>query len=317
MGIFNFLKDKIQENNKVMLLLVVQSNGSSPGRQGFKMGVAINDDISGSIGGGIMEYNIVEEAKLYLKDPSFKPFLKKQIHQGEIIDGSGMICSGEQTILFKILDESNLSTLQQILNYNTGVLTITPNTLVFNTNLNQNGNHYFLSENNQTWTYSEKINKKNRLYIIGAGHVGLATSEIFSKLDFEITLIDDRNDLNTLKENLYIDHVIITDYNKIDQYINDNKNSYVVIMTNGFKTDKIALEKVLYKKVKYLGVLGSKAKLKAMFEILKKEGASEESLQKIHAPIGLHIYSQTPIEIAISIAAQIIYTKNKILYSKY
>ncbi len=317
MGIFNFLKDKIKKNNKVMLLLVVQSSGSSPGRQGFKMGVAVNDEIFGSIGGGIMEYNIVEKAKLHLKKTDFKSFLKKQIHQGEIIDGSGMICSGEQIILFKILDKSNLSTIEQVLHHTDGVLKVTSNTFEFNPVKTQDSPYLFAPKTKQNWTYSESNNKKNKLYIIGAGHIGLATSEIFSKLDFEITLIDDRNDLNTLKENLYIDHVIITDYNKIDQYINDNKNSYVVIMTNGFKTDKIALEKVLYKKVKYLGVLGSKAKLKAMFEILKKEGASEESLQKIHAPIGLHIYSQTPIEIAISIAAQIIYTKNKILYSKY
>lgn len=311
MKIFNFLKDKIQENNKVMLLLVVQSNGSSPGRQGFKMGIAINGEISGSIGGGIMEYNIVEEAKLNIKDSSFIPFLKKQIHQGEIIDGSGMICSGEQTILFKILDKSNLSTIQEILNYKTGVLTITSNTFIFNANLNQNDNHYFLSKNDQTWTYSEKINKKNKLYIIGAGHVGLATSEIFSKLDFEITLIDDRKDLNTLKANQFIDHVIITDYKEISQHITENENSYVIIMTNGFKTDKIALEKILEKKLKYIGVLGSKSKLKIMFEVLKKNGFTEKQLQNIHAPIGLFIHSQTPMEIAISIAAQITAVKNK------
>ncbi len=311
MEIFNFLNDKIQENNKVMLLLVVQSSGSSPGRQGFKMGVAINGEISGSIGGGIMEYNIVEEAKLYLKNSSFKSFLKKQIHQGKIIDGSGMICSGEQIILFKILDKSNLSTIQKVVNYKTGVLTITSNTFLFNANLNQNSNYYFLSKNDQTWTYSEKINKKNKLYIIGAGHVGLATSEIFSKLDFEITLIDNRKDLNTLKANQFIDHVIISDYKEINQHITENENSYVIIMTNGFKTDKIALENVLEKKLKYIGVLGSKAKLKTMFEVLKNSNFTEKQLQNIYAPIGLFIHSQTPMEIAISIAAQIIAIKNK------
>ncbi|NOQ91282.1 MAG: XdhC/CoxI family protein [Flavobacteriaceae bacterium] len=311
MEIFNFLKDKIQENNKAMLLLVVQSSGSSPGRQGFKMGITINGEISGSIGGGVMEYNLVEEAKLYLKNTSFKPFLKKQIHQGEIVDGSGMICSGEQIILFKILDKSNLPTIKKILNYKTGILTITSNTFLFNANLNQSGNYYFLSKNDQTWTYSEKVNKKNKLYIIGAGHVGLATSEIFSKLDFEITLIDNRKDLNTLKANQFIDHVIISDYKEISQHIPENENSYITIMTNGFKTDKIALEKVLEKKLKYIGVLGSKAKLKIMFEVLKKNGFTEKQLQNIHAPIGLFIHSQTPMEIAISIAAQIIAVKNK------
>jgi len=314
MEVIHFLEKDIQKYSKVMLLLVVQSKGSSPGRQGFKMGVSMHGEIFGSIGGGIMEYNIVEEAKLYLKKSSFKPFLKKQIHQGEIIDGSGMICSGEQTILFKILNKSNLPTLQQILENKHGILKITPSTFEFDLVKNLKKCCVFTSESNQNWIYTEKINKKNRLYIIGAGHVGLATSEIFSKLDFEITLIDDRKDLNTLKSNHFFDHVIITDFNKIHQFIHESENSYVVIMTNGFKTDKISLEKTIGKKIKYIGILGSKAKLKTMFEVLEKNGISKKQLQKIHAPIGLNIYSQTPTEIAISIAAQIITIKNKALY---
>ncbi len=160
-----------------------------------------------------------------------------------------------------------------------------------------------------TWTYTENINPKNQLYIIGAGHVGLATSEIFSKLNFEITMIDDRKDLNTLNNNQFIDNKIITNYESINQFIPEGENTFVAIMTQGFKTDKIVLKKLIDKNVKYLGLLGSKTKLKTMFEVLEKEGISKNLLKKIHAPIGLAINSKTPMEIAVSIAAEVVGVK--------
>ncbi len=104
MKLYHFLKTQIEKHNRVMLLLVVSSKGSSPGRQGFKMAVGIDGEIFGSVGGGIMEYNLVEEAKGYLKKSDFNAFLKKQIHKGGVTDGSGLICSGEQMVLFYMLD---------------------------------------------------------------------------------------------------------------------------------------------------------------------------------------------------------------------
>ncbi|MDH3323082.1 MAG: XdhC family protein [Flavobacteriaceae bacterium] len=310
MEVFKFLKENIQKDNRAMLLLVVQSKGSSPGRQGFKMAVAMNNDICGSIGGGIMEYRLVEEAKVLLRKKSFEPFLKKQIHKGEVTNGSGMICSGEQVILFKILDRSDLQTIDEVLTHKQGILKIKPAAFEFHQDAIENRKFVFTAEK-EGWTYAEKISKKNQLFIIGAGHVGLATSEIFSKLDFEITLIDDRKNLNTLASNNYSDKVIITDYHEIDAYIPENENTFIAIMTNGYQTDKIALEKVIDKKVGYIGVLGSKTKLKAMYTVLEKQGVSKNQLKNIHAPIGLSIQSQTPAEIAISIAAEIIAVKNK------
>ena len=83
-------------------------------------------------------------------------------------------------------------------------------------------------------------------------------------------------------------------------------------MTFGYRTDDEALRILMHKNFKYLGVMGSKKKMEKMFETYREEGVSETILQNIHSPIGINIHSQTPEEIAVSIAAEIIKIKNNV-----
>ena len=107
------------------------------------------------------------------------------------------------------------------------------------------------------------------------------------------------------------DHAAKTnDYKKIVDLVPVGPNSYVVIMTFGHKSDETVLRQLLDKNVKYLGMMGSKRKVQAIFSSLLLAGASEIQLDKVDAPIGLSIGSQTPAEIAVSIAAKIIQVKN-------
>ena len=85
----------------------------------------------------------------------------------------------------------------------------------------------------------------------------------------------------------------------------------MVIMTFGYRTDDLALRILINKDFKYLGVLGSQTKIEKMFEDWRKDSLPEDKLKKIHAPVGINISSQTPEEIAVSIAAEIIGIKNK------
>jgi xanthine dehydrogenase accessory factor len=85
---------------------------------------------------------------------------------------------------------------------------------------------------------------------------------------------------------------------------------YVVVMTVGFASDEVVIRQMLDKDLKYFGVLGSRAKMAQLMKNLKGEGHSKEKLDRIRTPIGLPINSQTPEEIAISIAAEIISVKN-------
>jgi len=279
------------------------------------MVISDNDEIFGSIGGGVMEYNMVERCKELLKNKEYKPFIKRQIHKGTIVDGSGMICSGEQTIAFYPITQNNLDTIQNIIgiysNNKSGVLSISPSNFSFSAGKDLNTKFKLALTNTKEWSYEELLNKKDIIYIVGAGHVGLATSKLMSDLGFYVILLDNRADLNTFEKNLKANEKRIIDYADVASHIPVSNSTYVGIMTNKYTDDKLVLSKLLGKSYKYIGVLGSDSKLKLMMEVLEKEGKSVKELEKIHAPIGMKISSQTPQEIAISIAAEIISIRNK------
>ena len=145
------------------------------------------------------------------------------------------------------------------------------------------------------------------MHIIGGGHCSLALSKQMRLLDdFKIHLLDDRNDLNTFIENDFAHVKLTVDYARISDFVPEGNTHYVVIMTVGYRTDDVVLRGLLTKNFKYIGLLGSQAKVDTMFQNLRNEGVGETVLKKIHAPIGLSLKSQTPEEIAVSIAAEII-----------
>ncbi|WP_299162054.1 XdhC/CoxI family protein [uncultured Tenacibaculum sp.] len=313
MKFWKHILNKLQDNQKVYVLTVIENFGSSPGRKGFKMLVAQNKFIYGSVGGGVMEFSLVEEAQQLLQENNSPTFIKKQIHKGNIKDGSGMICSGEQTVAFHCLDANHIPTIQNILNClqngEKGALNLTPTSFSFSNKSLENQFDYQINTTDD-WFFKEHIGFKETLYIVGGGHVGVAVSELFIKLDFHVVIFDNRENLNTLENNKFAHQKHIIDYNNIDSYIPEGNASYIAIMTNKYTDDKLVLSKLLKNNYKFIGVLGSKAKLKTMWDVLLQDGFTQEEINTVYAPIGISIKSETPEEIAISIAAQIIQVKN-------
>ncbi len=313
--LWQFILNYIKLSQPVILLFVPESKGSSPGRQGFKMAVS-RDNIFGSIGGGIMEHKFVEMAKVKLNSIEDEPVIRKQIHSKSAkVNQSGMICSGEQTIVLFQLTVKFTNVIEKILHCllknQSGLLKITPEIITFSEN--KEGKDYFFEMKSESeWLYLENLGIKNQLYIIGGGHCALALSKLMSTMDFNIHLFDDRSNLNTFDQNNFtIEKRIISDYTVLNEIIPSGNNIYTVIMTFGYKTDDIALRALIEKDFKYLGVLGSQPKMEKMFEQWRNDKLPEEKLAKIFAPVGIPIHSQTPDEIAISIAAEIISVKNK------
>ena len=298
-----------------MLLYVLESNGSSPGRQGFFMAVNAQGNMQGSIGGGIMEHKFVEMVKEKLQHNEAEISVRKQKHdKAATKNQSGMICSGEQTVFIYKIQIHELDAINQIIQClkqdKNGLLELSPKGVSFSEAKQENVFEYiFQSEAN--WRYRQRIGYINQLHVIGAGHCSLALCKIMSMLNFHIHLYDDRPGLKTFEENNFAQQkIIVQDYTQLQQLLLTNENSYVVVMTFGYRTDNIAVRALLDKHFKYFGLLGSKKKIEKMFADYKGEGISRETLQKIHAPIGIDIRSQTPEEIAVSIAAEIIGVKN-------
>jgi xanthine dehydrogenase accessory factor len=312
---WQFIFDKLSASKDVILLYVLESKGSSPGRQGFKMAVSSDNDFCGTIGGGIMEHKFVEMAKARLHDESDPASLYKQVHDKSATkDQSGMICSGEQTIFFYRMQQEDvvqiaglIKSLEQNRN---GTLQLSNTGITFIENTPKQ-NFYFQKKTDQQFLFEEKTGYKNTLHIIGGGHCALALSRLMRRLDFYIILYEDRGDLNTIEQNDFVHEIRILDsYSELGGIIEGGENVYVVIMTVGYRTDDIALRSLLNKPFKYIGVLGSKKKIEKMFSSYRQENISPDQLREIHSPIGLDIKSQTTEEIAISIAAEIISVKN-------
>ncbi len=283
-----------------ILMVVIANEGSSPGRKGFKMVVTPNQ-MQGTIGGGIMEHKLVEYARSLLEKPTFTPFIKHQIHDKSApTDQSGMICSGRQTIAFYALNTESLTWIDLILNSENGKISYS-----------ENGIHLIAATNPNEWEFIEPISLPNQVYIIGGGHVGLALSEVLSRLDFELHLLDYRENLNTMDANIFVQSKQIVEFETIEQHIPEGENTYVVIMSFGYRTDDIIIRRLLGKKYKFIGMLGSQEKMKTLYKNLLADGFSQEQIDQVHAPIGLDIKSETAAEIAISVAAQLIQIKNK------
>jgi xanthine dehydrogenase accessory factor len=314
---WKLINKSLNSGTAVMLLYVLESLGSSPGRQGFFMAVNANGEMEGSIGGGIMEHKFVEMAKERLKGQADKEQeIRKQFHDKSVAKNqSGMICSGEQTILLYRLKLTDTPTVQNIIgsleqNKN-GTLYLFPSGINFTDSVPIKDFHFSM-RSEEDWEYIEKTGYKNHLFIIGGGHCALAFSKLMRSMDFYIRLYDERKELKTMVENDFVhEKHFINDYSELNALIPSGRNHYVVIMTLGYRTDDTALRSLLDKEFNYLGLLGSAYKTQKMLDEYHKEGIAEKMLEKVHAPIGYSIRSQTPEEIAVSIAAEIIQIKNK------
>jgi xanthine dehydrogenase accessory factor len=352
--LWRFVAERLRRGESTMLLVVAESAGSSPGRPGYKMAVGADGELAGSIGGGVMEVSLVEQSRAFLRDAETRgrgdaeiSSLTEQVHRKDVANASGMICSGKQTVVFKLLTPSDTTTVDSITDAlaerRPDILTISPN--VFSVrppeggtqNLGsttppakagtppiqqgslgpppeggtQNIDFTFEKRTGTDFVFAERLGFKNDLYIIGGGHCALALSELMSKMDFHISLLDDRPELNTIAKNRFAHKITIIDgYENVGDHVRSGENCYVVVMTLGYKSDDIVIRRLIDHDFKYFGVLGSNAKMSSMFRELIKEGLPAEKLDRIHTPVGLAINSRTPEEIAVSIAAEMISVKN-------
>ena len=159
--------------------------------------------------------------------------------------------------------------------------------------------------------YLEPVFPVPNLVIAGAGHIGKALAHIGSMLGFEVTVIDDRQEYANSENIPDAGHIIVKDIGNALHSLNKSDDTYVVIVTRGHKDDAAALKPCIGSDLAYLGMIGSKQKISAMRTNFIKNGwATAKQWDKVYAPVGLDIKSQTVEEIAVSIAAQLVLVRN-------
>jgi xanthine dehydrogenase accessory factor len=162
-----------------------------------------------------------------------------------------------------------------------------------------------VSKYGETSFFINLLLPRPRLIILGGGHVGGALCKMAALLDYQILLIDDRPSFASSESHPDADRVICDAFDSALDSLEATVSDYIVIVTRGHRYDRLCLEKSLNRSAAYLGMIGSRKRVRAQLEELGKEGYSKEQLARVHAPIGLAIGAVTEPEIALSILAEI------------
>jgi xanthine dehydrogenase accessory factor len=327
MGVYEIIGEYLKKGKGGILATVVTRLGSAPRDVGAKMFVGEDGKIFGTIGGGKVESDTCKEALSMMKKAETRMLHVRMDYK--TIEDEGMLCGGNVDIFLEPVFDRYTELYQRIAYLEKrgrrGVVITKYGAHTFSKTLLEGHGLSIIGDSLMTeeiekygqYIYDQKpfvsdgiiiepVQIASRLYIFGAGHVSQFLAKIANLVDFNVVVIDDREDFANRERFPEADEVIVDDFKNVMNRLTYSGEEYVVILTRGHKHDREVLEETVKKDTRYIGMIGSKRKIKMIFEHLKEKGFPESSLKKVHAPIGIDINAETPQEIAVSIAAELI-----------
>ena len=308
------LREQTLHGNACYLVALIESEGSTPRSSGAYMLVNKEGWVAGTVGGGGMEYAAVCEAQKKLLADECKSFAKRF----DLTTAAGMACGGYCSLQYCYLPASKETEIlaEYILyklngSYPWWLLIPMGEGMITVEDVLPLKKHQGYYELDGLEYYAEQYNYDGRVFVFGAGHVARELVPLLSHLGFTCVVIDDRAEFADPAVFPTAHKVQQADYTKLEQVCSPHCKDYAVVMTRGHIHDANCERFLLNTPVGYIGVMGSKNKAKLAREALLADGYSEAQLERITTPIGLNIGSETPAEIAVSIAAQLIQVRSR------
>ena len=316
------MKIRLEAGEDLVLVTVIASSGATPRGAGARMLIGGRGRICGTIGGGAVEYRSEQIAAKVLEE---KCSLGHDFTlTKDDVQNLGMICGGACDVYFHyipagdphtlalcekaedefrrgsdlwLLTDVGAADIMGLYTQDGGLWGITvPEDLKLSRHPERTGD-----------IFAEQINTSGRVYIFGGGHVAQELVPVLSHVGFRCVVMDDREEFT--KPELFpgAEEVIRGDLTRLEEYLTIGNEDYVCVMTRGHSHDTVVQAQVLKQRPTYCGVIGSAFKAAGVRRTLKEEhGLTDEELDLVTTPIGLNIKGETPAEIAISIAAQMI-----------
>jgi len=328
--LFEAMLAALERGENVVLCSILASSGSSPRGAGAKMAVFRDGHTLGTIGGGAVERIAAQEAlEVHASGQSYRKAFCLAPNQ---VADIGMICGGNVTVYYQFFDAAkpeNTAFLRAVLaelsaGKNAWLVMQMRDGLVEEYGLydEENGLRFTKSlaadalrplllsravyEKGEPSRYVEPLSRAGRVYIFGGGHVGRELVPVLSHVDFRVTVFDNRESFAKPENYPAAEEVIFGDFENVGEKLTITKDDYVVIMTPGHLADRQVLLQAMRSPACYIGCIGSRHKIASTNAFLMENGVAEAELARIHAPIGLAILAETPAEIAISVAAELI-----------
>ena len=319
--IYTQLIQELEARRSAVLVTIIFTQGSTPRKSGSKMLVGAQGRITGTIGGGALEKQAEKAAIDLLREEksAILPFGLQE--EGEY--SIGMACGGDAQVLFQYVSWDNSQWVlavraveackegdsgwllsredgEQALFWPTG--TPYPEqlpaclTAQLRPGVPQFAEHWL----------AEPVAAQSRVLIFGAGHISKSLVPILASVDFRAIVFDNRKEFAAPDLFPQAERVICGDYSRLSDYLKVEPEDYVIILTHGHEFDFTVQAQVMRQSYAYLGVIGSAKKTAKLNTQLLQEGFTPEQLAEVHTPIGLPILAQTPSEIAISIAGELV-----------
>ena len=306
----------LENGERAVLCTILASSGSSPRGAGARMAVFADGSTVGTVGGGKVELLAAQEALEVLRGA--KTRVRAFCLAPEQVASIGMICGGNVTIYYQLLTAQELPKLRKMLGaLNTDAnswlyLKIADGTVeefeILGEEAAKEKPDLFTSravlQKGEPLIYAEPLMRAGRVYVFGGGHVGRALVPVLASVGFRVTLYDNRPELADKAHFPQAEEIVCGPYDAIT--VTPTENDYVVIMTPGHQGDFALLSQALRRKTRYVGCIGSRHKIARTQQLLREAGITEEAIASVHSPIGLPILAETPAEIAVSIAAEMI-----------
>lgn len=332
-GIFEQIAESLHSGESVEFVMVVESDGSTPRESGAAMAVCGGGKVYGTIGGGNVEFQSQKLAEQALKEK--RSFLHYFDLSSVDKTNLGMLCGGDTKVLFAYLDAQNgetVSLFDSIVELRCAgqrgwfIAEITDQgdlKMVLCKYISDSFEHFpsfsgsdarvlmtskpVFNKIGKASYFAQPLTPMARVYIYGAGHISFALVPLLSTVGFETVVYDDRGEYANAERFPQASRLIVKEYDNVLEETPIKPQDYVVILTRGHKYDYDVLAQTLRTNPFYIGMVGSRAKIKANFDkLLADDGYTEDDLKQVHSPIGLKIGAETPEEIAISIAAELI-----------
>lgn len=302
----------------VVLVTVLSSGGSTPRGAGAMMACFSGGESIGTIGGGSVEHTAQAlAAELLIRR-------KNALHCYHFTPGDaaglGMVCGGDVTVHFHYLAPEDaaltacLAALRQSVGEGQGVwlLRRLEGAEVRETRAVTGGQDAALEPLLAEETVFQggdlviPISRPGTVWLFGGGHVSQALARVLEPLGFRIAVYDDRPEFTAAERFPMAAERIAAPFAELSRRVTVSAADYLVVMTRGHQADHEVLRQVLRSPARYLGCIGSRRKLALCRELLLEEGFTAEEYARLHAPIGLAIGAETPQEIAISVAAELV-----------
>jgi len=334
------LEDVLRRGEPVAVTLLVDTRGSTPQKPGALMLVFPDGSQTGTLGGGCVEAEVKRRA-LRVLDQGDREILTFQLDSDYGWD-DGLICGGRMSLLIDPLRPAEDATYYAELarlgaagaGYTEAVVVdaeksggcaadrflideagnivasrcrgdVPPELLANVRPLSSRPGPYVSGG----ISYLPR-SKRCRLLVVGGGHVGQKVAELASQADFEIWVVDDREQYCNPERFPQATRLIVDEFDTALSGLEIDSDTYCIIVTRGHNHDEEALYHLAESSARYVGMIGSRRKIKLIFEDLLRDGISREALARVHAPLGLSIGSQTVPEIAVSIVAELIAHRN-------